>query len=581
MYNLEQFTLIEMVEKSSKHYGGRPALSLVGGASYSYAEVEQASGAMAVSLRSLGIGARDRVALLAENSPRWVIAYLGILRAGAVAVPILIDFIGEQIGNIIRHSGATAIVCSERMFQKVKPQGLALDFLDVKDGSARDGTTWTALDPMTRPRSTGAPPAGTASADDLAMIVYTSGTTGLSKGVMLSHRNILSNAISCKSIIVLHRTDRLLSILPLAHAYEFTIGFVIPFLAGSEINYLDRPPSPTILLPALKAVKPTIMLSVPLVIEKIYRSNIKPSLEGMKLYANPIIRPILLRFAGFKLMKTFGGRIRFFGVGGAPLSADVETFLKEAGFPYAIGYGLTETSPLLAGCNPQHTRIRSTGPALKGIQLRIADPAPLTGEGEIQARGDSVFKGYYRDEARTRECFTDDGWFRTGDLGYLDAKGRLYVRGRLKTMILGASGENIYPEEIEAVLNQSPYVAESLVVEGEGGLTAMVYLKSEVLENLEARIQDGIEAAGDISSKLGSAISNAEKSMAESIGHAFSDVEKSAGRLLESIRKETNEKLASFSKIRSIQLQPDPFEKTPTQKIKRFLYTKGKDGGRK
>jgi long-chain acyl-CoA synthetase len=212
---------------------------------------------------------------------------------------------------------------------------------------------------------------------------------------------------------------------------------------------------------------------------------------------------------------------------------------------------------------------------LKGIRLRIGDPQPGTGEGEIQAKGDSVFKGYFRDEERTRESFTEDGWFKTGDLGCLDAKGRLYVRGRLKTMILGASGENIYPEEIEAVLNQSPYVAESLVVEGEGGLTAFVYLKSEVLENLEARIQDGIEAAGEVTSKLGSAISSAEKSMAESIGHALNDAEKSASRLLEAIRKEANGKLASFSKIHLVQLQPDPFEKTPTQKIKRFLYTKG------
>jgi long-chain acyl-CoA synthetase len=573
MYNLERFTLVEMAEKSSKRYGRRPALSLVGGASYSYAEVDQASLTMAASLTALGVRGGDRVALLAENSPRWVIAFLGIIRTGAIAVPILVDFTGEQIGNIIRHSGATAVVCSEKLFQKIKAQALDLHFLNVKDGSSRDGSTWDALQ-GSQDAAAATPEYPTVSADDLAMIVYTSGTTGISKGVMLSHRNILSNAQACKSIIVLHRTDKLLSILPLAHAYEFTIGFIIPFLAGSEINYIDRPPSPTILLPALKAVRPTIMLSVPLVIEKIYRSNIKPSLEGMKLYANPLARPILLRFAGFKLMKTFGGRMRFFGVGGAPLSADVETFLKRARFPYAIGYGLTETSPLLAGSNPQHTKIRSTGPALKGIRLRIADPAPGTGEGEIQAKGDSVFKGYFRDEARTRESFTEDGWFKTGDLGFLDAKGRLYVRGRLKTMILGASGENIYPEEIEAVLNQSPYVAESLVVEGEGGLTAFVYLKSEVLENLEARIQDGIEAAGEVTSKLGSAISSAEKSMAESIGHALNDAEKSATKLLEAIRKEANGKLASFSKIHLIQLQPDPFEKTPTQKIKRFLYTK-------
>ncbi|MCX7027529.1 MAG: AMP-binding protein [Spirochaetes bacterium] len=581
MYTLECFTLVEMVEKSSKHYGKRPALSLVGGASYSYSEVAEASLAMAVSLYNQGIGRGDRVALLAENSPRWGIAYLGIIRAGAVAVPILIDFPGEQIGNIIRHSGAAVVICSERLFQRIKAQALPLRFLDVKDGSARDGLTWASL-PGTHP-SIAAPAQfhPSVSADDIAMIVYTSGTTGLSKGVMLSHRNLLSNARACNSIIVLHRTDKLLSILPLAHAYEFTIGFLIPFLAGSEISYIDRPPSPTVLLPALKAVRPTIMLSVPLVIEKIYRSNIKPSLEAMRLYANPLIRRLLILFAGFKLMKTFGGRIRFFGIGGAPLSSDVETFLKQARFPYAIGYGLTETSPLLAGCNPRHTKVRSTGPALKGLKLRIAEPKPGSGEGEIQAKGDSVFKGYYLDEVRTRESFTEDGWFKTGDLGYIDAKGRLSVRGRLKTMILGASGENIYPEEVEAVLNQSPYVAESLVVEGEGGLTAFVYLKSEVLENLEARIQDTIEEAESITSKLGAAISSAEKSMAESIEHALSDVEKSAVKLLESIRKDTNEKLASFSKIRSIRLQPDPFEKTPTQKIKRFLYAKGGNAGQK
>jgi long-chain acyl-CoA synthetase len=406
------------------------------------------------------------------------------------------------------------------------------------------------------------------------MIIYTSGTTGSSKGVMLTHRNILSNAVGCRSIIVLHRTDRVLSILPLAHAYEFTIGFIIPLLAGSHIHYLDRPPSATVLLPALKAIRPTIMLSVPLVIEKIYRSSIKPTLEGMKLYSNPIFKPILIRFAGIKLKKTFGGVIRFFGVGGAPLAAEVETFLKKAKFPYAIGYGLTECSPLLAGCSPSRTFIRSTGPALKGVQLRIADPNPSTGEGEIQAKGDNIFKGYYLDEEKTAEAFTEDGWFRTGDLGYVDKKNRVFVRGRIKTMILGASGENIYPEEIEAVLNQSPYVMESLVVEGDTGLTAFVYLKSEVLENLGARIQDGLDAAGELSSRLGNALASAEKSVANSLGQAFGDAEKKISQLLEGIRKETNAKLSSFSKIHSIQLQDQPFEKTPTQKIKRFLYSK-------
>lgn len=562
MYTLKNYTLVDMVQESGKHYRGIPALSWVGGAQYSFRAVDELSDQSAASLAALGIKKDDKVALLGENAPQWGISYFGVLKAGAVVVPILTDFTVEQIKNILSHSAAKAVICSDKLFQKIQDIGLPLFFIDMKDGSLRNPApgykpaTPSASFKIHKPEP-----------DDIAMIVYTSGTTGLSKGVMLSHRNIVFNAVACRSIIVLRRTDRVLSILPLAHTYEFTIGFIIPLLQGSHVHYLDRPPSPTVLLPALKAVRPTIMLSVPLVIEKIYRSNIKPVLEGMKLYSNRFFRPILIRFAGFKLMKTFGGKIRFFGVGGAPLAADVEEFLKRARFPYAIGYGLTETSPLIAGASPQKTFLRSTGPALKGVSLRIADPRPDSGEGEIQVKGDNVFKGYYKDPEKTKEAFTEDGWFKTGDLGFVDEKKRVFVRGRIKTMILGASGENIYPEEIEALLNQSPYVAESLVVEEDEGLTAFVYLKSEVLEQLGARIQDGLDAAGNMSSRMGQAIS-------QSIGQAFSDVEKQAGKLLEAIRKETNARLTSFSKIRTIKLQDKPFEKTPTQKIKRFLYAK-------
>jgi len=570
MYILDEFTLVEMVEKSAERYDSLPALSMLGGERLSYRDVGSMAGTMAAALSSQGIQEGDRVALLAENSPRWGVAYFGILKAGAIVVPILTDFTAEQIRNIILHSGARAVICSDRLSQKLQSTDPSLLLLDIRDGSRRSPSGGLSIAPKKTPAARLAKP----NPDDTAMIVYTSGTTGLSKGVMLSHRNILSNAIGCRSIIVLHRTDRLLSILPLAHTYEFTIGFIIPFLAGSHIHYLDRPPSATVLLPALKAIRPTIMLSVPLVIEKIYRSNIKPTLEGMKLYANPLARPLLIRFAGIKLMKTFGGKIRFFGVGGAPLAADVEEFLKKARFPYAIGYGLTESSPLLAGCPPSRTFLRSTGPALDGVSIRIADPRQGSGEGEIQARGDNIFKGYYKDSERTKETFTEDGWFKTGDLGFVDGQGRVFVRGRIKTMILGASGENIYPEEIEAVLNQSPYVAESLVVEGDSGLTAFVYLKSEVLESLEARIHDGLDAAGNLSSRMGNALAQAEKSVAHSIGQAWDDAERTGGKLLEAIRKEANEKLSAFSRIRTIQLHDGPFEKTPTQKIKRFLYSK-------
>lgn len=559
MITLRNYTLAEMPELDDARYGLQPALSMVGGAVYTYRDFERISRGVAESLIAYGIKKGDRVALLAENSPQWVMTYFGILRAGAIVVPILTDFIPVQICNIIRHAEARLVFTSEKLRPKLSELPKETAIWDIRQ-SYLPSPSPVALPDV--------------AADDLAMIVYTSGTTGLSKGVMLTHRNILSNATACKSIITLHRTDRLLSILPLAHTYEFTIGTVIPLLSGSHIHYLDRPPSATVLIPALQAVRPTIMLSVPLVIEKIYRSSVKPTLDGMKLYKNKLFRPLILFFAGLKLKKTFGGRMRFFGVGGAPLAADVEEFLKKAHFPYAIGYGLTESAPLLAGCGPRFTFLRSTGPALKGVQLRIADPRPDTGEGEIQAKGSNIFKGYWRDEARTREAFSSDGWFRTGDLGSLDKKGRLFIRGRLKTMILGASGENIYPEEIESIINQVPEVAESLVVEEEEGLTALVYLKSEVLENLEARLRDGIDAAGDLGSRVSQAIANAEKSVAGTVSQAVVDAEKALERLLEKIRRETNSKLASFSRIQHVRIRTEPFEKTPTQKIKRFLYGK-------
>ena len=547
MITLKSYTLAEVPELGAAKFGQRPALSMVGGVVFSYRDFDRISKNIAKSLLASGVKKGDRIALLAENSPLWVMTYFGILRAGAIVVPILNDFIPAQICNIIEHAGARMVFTSDKLRSKLSQLPKNVAIIDLKKPNLASAETEVVFPSI--------------STDDLAMIVYTSGTTGLSKGVMLSHRNILSDATACKSIIVLHRTDRLLSILPLAHTYEFTIGTVIPLISGSHISYLDRPPSATVLIPALQAVKPTIMLSVPLVIEKIYRSSIKPTLEGMKLYKNKLFQPLILLFAGMKLKKTFGGHMRFFGIGGAPLSADVEEFLKKARFPYAIGYGLTECSPLLAGAGPRFTLLRSTGPALKGVRLRIAEPRPDTGEGEIQAKGLNIFKGYWHDEERTREAFTGDGWFRTGDLGFVDEKGRLFIRGRLKTMILGASGENIYPEEIESIINQAPEVAESLVVEGEEGLTALVYLKSEVLENLEARLQDGLDAAEDLSSRVSQAMSGAEKNLE---------------RLLENIRKEANSKLAAFSRLQQVEIHREPFEKTPTQKIKRFLYGKKK-----
>ncbi len=602
MYEPRTFTIPELVERSSATYKGRPALAMIGGKPVMYEELEPLSRRRAALLGLLGIEKGDRVALVSENRPEWGLSYFGISRAGAIAVPILTDFTAEQMGNILAHAEAKAVIVSKKFLPKLEGERGKRLILDVEDlGIIATASSGAPSYPSEAEIDAAAaafspPPVGE---DELASIVYTSGTTGLSKGVMLTHKNLVWDAYACRSIIVLRRRDRLLSILPLAHAYEFTIGFLIPMMQGSGIWYLDRPPSATALLPALKAVRPTIMLSVPLVIEKVYRASVIPGLEKIGLYKVKAFKPLLERLAGAKLYKTFGGKLRFFGVGGAPLAADVEAFLRRARFPFAIGYGLTETAPMVAGFHPFRGAPRSTGPAMRGVELRIADPRPDSGEGEIQVRGPNVFPGYYKDPVRTAEAFTQDGWFRTGDLGFVDERGMVHVRGRLKTMILGASGENIYPEEVEAVLNRSPYVAESLVYGDEGGLTALVQLKPEILEELSAGVHDGLERAEIAAEKFGHAVGEAIRHALERIegGHralpaggipqtgaderesgriekAAKSVELAVGHLLDRIKKEANEKLAAFSRVQKVERQDEPFEKTPTQKIKRFLYPK-------
>lgn len=536
MYKLTKLTLRDALLQSSAAYAERPALGMVDRSTIVlYRELAPLAAAFASRLAATGASRGDRVVILSENRPEWGVAYLGAAAAGFVVVPILTDFNPDQIANIIAHAEAKVVVVSSKLKAKLGSYaGAVIPIESLADDGARRQAAVADV-------ASAFPPV---EEDDLAAILYTSGTTGSSKGVMLTHKNLMANVVATRSIIRLHRVDRLLSILPLAHTYECTLGFLNGITQGSSNWYLDKPPVASVLLPALKRVRPTIMLTVPLIIEKVYRSSVLPALQKMKAYRHAWLRPILHLLAGIKLKKTFGGRLRFFGIGGSAVAPDVEAFLLDARFPYAIGYGLTETAPLIAGSAPFHTTLRSTGPALRGVELRLADPRPETGEGEIQARGPNVMRGYYKDPERTAEVMTDDGWFRTGDLGVFDAKGRLFIKGRLKTMILGASGENIYPEEIEAMINKSAYVAESLIVPDGNGLTALVQLKDEVVAELKAKAQDRIE-----------------------------DFERASEELLEFVRKEVNQGLAAFSKVSKVKLHHEPFEKTPTQKIKRFLYT--------
>jgi len=549
--NIEK-TLASLCLASSRKYKKRLAFSMYSGGKIckrvTYTQMGNRAGQIGLLLRQLGVEKGGRVLLFCENSPEWPLAYFGIAFAGAVSVPMLTGFSSEQIQNIAIHCGVCAICLNRAMAEKFpylasheksSLQDVPFIFLDnisSDDENLEVTVSTNGIEKKLEITNSQLPnpysPVPT-NPDDLATIIYTSGTQGNSKGVMLSGNNIISCAYSTLSFLRLFPRDRLLSVLPLAHSYECSLGLLVPVIGGASIAYLDRPPSPSVLLPAAKTVRPTAMITVPLFIEKMYRNTIAPKLKESKLYKFPLTRQLAAWLAGRKLNSALGGCIRFFGIGGAPLSPEVENFLRRAKFPYSTGYGLTEASPFVAGNTPFRFPIHSAGSPAKGVAVRIAREATGSGEGEIQVHGHNVMMGYYNDRERTAEAFTKDGWLRTGDLGRLDRKGRLRIMGRLKALILGPAGENIYPEEIEALLGTSQLVEDALVYSGEKGeLVALVRL------------------------------SEAAKAAAGKIEHALAD-----------LRSWANKKLANFSRLNRIEVRTEPFEKTPTMKIKRYLYS--------
>ena len=556
-----------ILKNSARNFPSLAALTSEQGVDYSYEELELASRHIAVMLKSAGIGHGDKVAILSENSPHWVICYFGILATGATTVPILPDFQGAEVLSILEHAEAKSLFVSGKLLSRLTaglPPTVEMVFnaddfqpLQVKKGElALTADTPGTLKKLKVDSSSLGKGEGLYEADenDLASIIYTSGTTGRSKGVMLTHQNILSNAKSSWTVHAVIETDRFLSMLPLAHSYESTIGTMVPLLNGARVHYMDKAPTPSYLKPILQEVRPTTMLTVPLIIEKIYRASVRPALTkspAMRMLMKlGFTRRLLSKAAANKLLKFFGGQIRFFGVGGAPLAPDVEKFLIEGKFPYAIGYGLTETSPMISGFGPADAVYKSVGTVMEGISVKIENPDPKTQEGEIVVSGPNIMKGYYKDKEKTAEVFTSDGFFRTGDLGYRDKNGILYIRGRSKNMILGPNGENIYPEEIEAVINSREIVSESLVMEYKGLLVARVHLKLEEMEKLEERFKHLKENAAEFQKQL----------------------QAKADEMLAELMTNVNQHVARNSKLQMIILQVAPFEKTPTLKIKRFLY---------
>jgi len=496
MKDTYELTFPALFAESVKNFGDRGFLAMFGEKPKTYNETRKQVMALIALFEQLEIRPGDKVALLGTNMPNWAVSFLATTFMGAIVVPLLPDFLPKEIENILEHSGAKAIVVSDNLWPKISD--IATDTLLFRIGMedfSVEGPLGNKItfDPEAIP--------GTEyhiRENDLAGIIYTSGTMGTPKGVMLTHRNISFTALKSRLIQPVDETDRFLSILPLSHTYENTIGFILPMLCGSCIYYLGKTPTPAILLPALLEVRPTVMLSVPMIMEKIYRNKILPAFQDKwsmrMLYNIPLVRKKLNRIAGKKLIKTFGSEIKFFGIGGAKLDKTVEQFLIEARFPYAIGYGLTETSPLLAGVNPQKTKHQSTGPAMDGVTLKINDPDPVTGEGEIWAKGPNVMTGYYKEPELTKAVFSEDGWFKTGDLGVLDEQNYLFIKGRLKNIILGANGENIYPEEIESVINNFRFVVESLVVQKKGKLVAMVHFNQDEIALRYQHLKEDVSA---------------------------------------------------------------------------------------
>ena len=501
---------------------------------YTYHTFKTKCDSLSKLLTQYGIGAGDKVAILSQSMPNWSVAFFSIVPFGRIAIPILPDSSANEIINILEHSESKVIFVSQKLASKLSQEvrekmTLVID-VDTLEIIHADEDKFTCDGRASVPTP-----------DDIATIIYTSGTTGSAKGVVLSHRNLASNVITCYHSCKRTEKDRWLSVLPMAHTLEMTLSMLYPMYCGATVYYLPKPPVASLLLKALKIVRPTTMLTVPLIIEKVYKGSVLPTIQKSRTltWMSKNMNGLMCKIIGMKLKSTFGGHMSFYGIGGAKLDPEVENFLLKAGFPYAIGYGLTETSPLLGYAMHGWRAVGSFGYPVYNVRLKLHNVNPETGEGEIVAKGPNVMLGYYKDPQRTKSVFTEDGWFRTSDIAIQDEKGRFFIKGRNSNMILGPSGENIYPEEIENVINNVEGVSESIVVERDGKLVALV----QPAENF---IQWDKESEDKLYEKL--------------------------DNWKAKVLKVTNKSVSKASQVSSVEVMKEPFEKTATQKIRRFKY---------
>ena len=548
-----EFTSVnKLYQEAFKKNWDRPAISNYHGETLHFKDVARRMEKLHIMFEECGLQKGDKVAICSRNQANWAVTFLAIMTYGAVPVPLLHEFKSANIHHLVNHSEAKILFVDDVIWEGLSETEMPdlhaiIQVNTFKILFASDEKIVDAKNHLNELFGRKYPEAFTPdcldyyedSADELAVINYTSGTSGFSKGVMIPYRAILSNIQFAKKVLPqLNDKSRVVSMLPCAHMYGLMFEVLYELSVGCHVHFLSRLPSPKIIMQALAEVKPNIVIAVPLVIEKIYKTKVKPILEkeGIKfLMKVPGLDQIVLNKVKAELINAFGGEFYEVIIGGAAFNKEVEAFFKRMGFPFTVGYGMTECAPIITYDDWKEEKLYSCGKAAPNMEVRIASANPAEIPGEIQVKGANVFLGYYKNETATGEVFTEDGWFRTGDMGVLDTDGSLFIKGRTKCMILGPSGQNIYPEEVETALNSQPYVVDSLVIEDDGGLTALIY------PDFQQGAKDGMDQRAFVN-------------------------------YIKDMLPEWNKELPNYAKLKKIEVMSEDFERTPKKSIKRYLY---------
>ncbi len=542
----------KIFENSFRKNWLRPAISNYQGETLHFRDVARRMEKLHIMFEECGLQKRDKVAICSRNQANWAVSFLATMTYGAVPVPLLHEFKSANIHHLVNHSEAKILFVDDVIWEGLSETEMPdihaiIQVNTFKILYASDPKIYEAKEHLNELFGKKYPEAFEPdmisyyedSADELALINYTSGTSGFSKGVMIPYRAIYSNMeFAAKVLPQLDNTTRVVSMLPCAHMYGLMFEVLYELSVGTHVHFLSRLPSPKVIMKALSEVKPKVVIAVPLVIEKIFKSKVKPIVEkeGIKfLLKVPGLDQIVLNKVKAELMNAFGGEFYEVILGGAAFNKDAEAFFKRMNFPFTVGYGMTECAPIITYDDWKVEKLYSCGKAAPNMEVRIMSADPRNIPGEIQVKGANVFLGYFKNEEATAEVFTEDGWFRTGDMGVLDADGSLFIKGRTKCMILGPSGQNIYPEEVETVINSRQYVVDSLVIEDHDGLTALIY------PDFQQGAQDGMDQRTFI-------------------------------KYMEGTLSELNSELPNYAKIKKIEVMSEDFERTPKKSIKRYLY---------